>query len=366
MMLRYYTAFICCFCLWISALPAQTAEERAEAHRLSVKGLKAMDEGNYRSAVECFAKAGKLDTRNPQYPIQLAQAYFFDRQYEKTMELVKPLMNRRRGTPEAWQLYGNCLDEMGKAYEAMQTYRDGLKRFPNSGLLYLEMGILEYGRDNDELALGYWEEGIRRNPTFPSNYYFSAKVHKRRGDYVWATAYAEMYLNLDRMGERTREMSVLLLEAYDSARWFDFQDAFKWKFYQVPESLDTDNGGFKAYTPDYAAQYDEAYASELTDTNYVLSLELLSSLRRFVAFYIPSRYPDHPANGLLEWHRLIAGQNHFRAYTYWLLYDARPDEFLAWYEGARDEYEAFEGWFLRNTYHKHFKKNVVRSKPELK
>ncbi|MEM6272815.1 MAG: tetratricopeptide repeat protein [Bacteroidota bacterium] len=348
--------------LWAVPMPAQTADERAEAHRMSVQGLNAMEKGEYRQAIEAFAKAEKLDLRNPQYPIQLAQAYFFDRQFEKTKELVKPMMNRRRGRPEAWQLYGNSLDEQGKIYEALQTYRDGLKRFPNSGLLYLEMGILEYGRDNDVIALQYWEEGIRRNPTFPSNYYFAAKVHHRRGDYVWAAAYAEMYLNLDRIGERTREMSVLLLQAYDDARWFDFQEAFKWKFYQVPESLHVAVAGDTTPVPAYAQQYDEAYASELTDTNYVLTLELLVSLRRFVAFYIPARYPEHPINGLLEWHRLIAGRNHFRAYTYWLLYDARPEEFLAWYEEGRDEYEAFEGWFLHNTYHKHFKESVVREK----
>lgn len=354
------------FFFGLQAVHAQSAEARGEAHRLSVVGLDAMGDGRYHEAVEAFAKARKLDGRNSQYPLNLAQAYFFDNQYEEAMRLVKPMMNRRGIAAEAWQIYGNCLDEQGKTYEALQVYRSGLKRFPNSGLLYLEMGILEYGRQNDEEALRHWEEGILRSPTFPSNYYFAAKLHLRRGDYLWAAAYAEMFLNLDRIGDRTREMSVLMLKAYDEARWFDFKEAFKWKFYQVPETVDTEHGGFKKHTPEYAMIYDEAYASELSDTAYTLTLELISDLRRFVAFYIPEKYPEHPASGLMEWHRLIAGQGHLRAYTYWLLYDARPDEFLAWYEKNRTEYEQFEGWFLRNTYHKHLKKPVVRPQLEIK
>lgn len=358
--MRLFKIFVL-FLLLGSHLPgfAQSPEARNEAHQLSVKGLTAISEGEYPKAIECLVRARKLDDRNPQYGIQLANAYFLNKNYPECMTIVKPMMNRKRAVAEAWQLYGNCLDEQGKSYEALQIYRKGLKRFPNSGLLYHEMGILEYGRHNDERALQHWEDGIRMNPTFSANYYFAAKVHLDRGNYVWATAYAEMYLNLDRMGGRTREMSILMLKGYEKARWFDFQEAFKWRFFQVPDPASTASGAFLPI-PDYALQLDEAYASELSDTAYVISLDMLSDLRRFVAFYLPEKYPENPVSGLYEWMRIVAGQGHLEAYSYWLLYDARPDEFLAWYKVNKDKYEAFEGWFLRNTYHKHLKKSVVR------
>ena len=339
---------------------AQSPGARNEAHRLSVNGLNALAESDYPLAIEAFSRARKLDTRNPQYDIQLGQAYFLNKNYSECKAIVKPLMGRKRAVAEAWQLFGNCLDEQGKSYEAMQMYRKGLRRFPNAGCLYLEMGILEFGRYNDNAALLHWENGIRMNPTFSTNYYFAAKAHLKRGDYFWAVSYAEMYLNLDRMSDQTREMSEILMEGFEKARYFDFQNAFKWKFFQISDPKAKAAGTFLP-APDYARQMDEAFASQLPDSAYSLSIAFLVRLRRFAAFFIPESYPEHPALGMFEWHQIIADLGHFEAYTYWLLYDARPDAFMNWYNKHKDQYEAFESWFLRNNYHKHLKKSVVRT-----
>jgi tetratricopeptide (TPR) repeat protein len=115
--------------------------------------------------------------------------------------------------------------------------------FPRSGALYMEMGIVEFGRNRDAAALAYWETGIRLQPDFAPNYYFAAPVLLRMGDYAWAANYAEVMINLSQSGERVTEMSILLMQAHEAARQFDYQKAFLWQFFRPSDGRNICNHG---------------------------------------------------------------------------------------------------------------------------
>lgn len=332
---------------------AQSAAARAEAHQYSLDGADQMLARDYPKAVASFSRAHRLDPKNNIFTLQLAEAHFFNKSYKKTMALVGPMLNKKKDSPEAYQLYGNSLDMLGKSAEAVKTYKRGIRAFPNSGLLFMELGIFEYGNGDDRAALAWWEAGMRANPTFPSNYYYAAKRSMERGDFAWAGLYAEMFLNLERIGTRTHEVSELLMAAYAKARIEVADEGYQYRF-------DADAGGDMGFF----VALNEAFKAEVKDTARTLTIAGLYPSRRFAAFYMCDKHPLNPAHGMFEWHRLLSEKGFFRAYTYWLLYDARPKEFLAWYESHKDEYEAFENWFIRNTYHKQIKTTLVRAEEE--
>ena len=220
----------------------------------------------------------------------------------------------------------------------------------------MEMGIVESGRKRDAEALKYWEQGIVAQPTFASNYYFAAQNLLNLGDLAWAAVYAEVFINIERTGERVREMSKLLMEAHERARLFDYSRAFQWHFYQVKDSA----SGMLLPPPSYPHLLDSAFGSEFIDTARTLSIQRLTEVRRFACQWIPQQLQGDPAAHLLQWQQTLAREGHLEAYHYWMLYDARQDEFMHWYEKNKARYEAFEGWFLRNTLYRHIKSPIVR------
>ena len=96
----------------------------AEARQLSGEGEALMREGKYGEALVKLDRAVQLDPGNVGYKIELGRVHYFEGRYVQCMGLVGPLMEGRRAEVGAFQLYGNCLDEMGKDYEALTVYRD--------------------------------------------------------------------------------------------------------------------------------------------------------------------------------------------------------------------------------------------------
>jgi tetratricopeptide (TPR) repeat protein len=335
---------------------AQPEGAKNEAWQLATEGHELIAQGEFDKAVQKFSYAHKLVPDNIDIQLGLANAWFFAKEYTKAMQLCKPLFSGKKARPEAYQVYGNCQDAQGQSYEAFETYRNGLKRFPNAGVLHVEMGIVEAARDHRAEALAYWEQGIAVQPTLPASYYFAAQALFEAGDYAWAITYAELFINLARTGERVREMSRLLMRCYERARQYDYQKAFQWRFYQVAAPADA----AALATPRVDSLLDAAFASEFTDTAATISIATLAEIRRFVCHMLPTQAPDDPMAGLWQWQQRIVKEGHFEAYTYWMLYDARQEEFLKWFETHRPEYEAFEGWFILNTFYRHIKHPILR------
>jgi tetratricopeptide (TPR) repeat protein len=340
--------FLIIFSLWFLGACAQTASIRQEAHQLSLEGESYMVNGKYKEAEAAFTRALQLDEKSIRIETQLAKAKFFQKDYDGAMVLIQPLLEKKGVSLDAIQLYGNCLDELGKDYEALETYRRGLLHHPGSGVLYMEMGILEFSRHRDSTALMYWEKGILAQPTFAPNYYFASKACLGIQDYAWAAFYAEAFINLERIGDRVREMSKVVYQAISDARSYDYAGVFHWKF----------EG--KSNPSPLHQLLDAAFTSALPDTAWKPDIPTLSASRRFAAFYLPSKLPGNSASELFAWQQTIAAQGHFEAYNYWLLYDASPDEFFAWYEQNKARYDQFESWFLRNPFQKTLRKPIAR------
>lgn len=336
-------------------LSAQAIDPSNTCYQFAEEGRAALAESDYSSAVQKYAYAAKLCPENANYQLELAQAWFFLKDFEKAIQICKPYATGKKAKPEAFRVLGNCLEGQGKNYEALETYRKGLKRFPNSGMLYAEMGILEFSRQRDSEALAYWEKGIISQPTFPSNYYYAAKQCLNIKDFAWTANYAEMYINLVRQGENVREMSKLLMQAYEEARYFDYQNAFRWRFSQNPDSSRMTVEDLK-----YHNLLNEAFESELPDTVAKLSIKSLSLGRQFACLWNLKQDPHSVAFPLLDWQLQLQQLGFWEAYNYWLLYDARSEEFMDWFKEFQPRYEAFENWFLMNTIYRHEKKPMVR------
>jgi tetratricopeptide (TPR) repeat protein len=171
------------------------------------EAVRLMDQGLYKDAIRFLEQCRKLDQNNYFFPYEMGYAYYELKNYNKTRELLEPLILRKDINEMVFQLLGNTYDMLGKKEKAIQTYRSGIKRFPQSGRLYVELGILEFNRKNISDALYYFEKGIKAEPDYPSSYFHSAQIYLRSDLKVWGLIYGEMFMNLERTTDRNQEMS---------------------------------------------------------------------------------------------------------------------------------------------------------------
>ena len=103
-------------------------------------------------------------------------------------------------------------------------YKDALKRFPKSPVLYSEYGALLSENKNEDAAIKQWEKGIEADPNYSSNYYYAAKYYAQKGNVLWGILYSEIFVNIESLTKRTTEIKDILYGGYQ-------------KLFNTPESL---------------------------------------------------------------------------------------------------------------------------------
>ena len=96
----------------------------------------------------------------------------------KALEVIKPLLDRDDADDQCFQIAGNIYKQLEQPKECDKLYRKGIKKFPDSGALYNELGELLWAQ-KDFTAIKQWEKGIEVDPVFqriitmPANIIFS-------------------------------------------------------------------------------------------------------------------------------------------------------------------------------------------------
>lgn len=138
---------------------------------------------------------------------ELAYAYYISEDFENAYARIKKMKKLKNLTDQYYQLKGSMEDEMGKPDEAMATFQKGIKQFPSSGLLYVEMGIMYQKDKNYDQALAMYEKGMTVAPTYPSSYFRAADLLIGSSLPIWGLTYGEMYLLLDPTSARADYLS---------------------------------------------------------------------------------------------------------------------------------------------------------------
>ena len=201
--------FITLFALSISLFTAkaQTAEELHSSAR------DLMRQGDYGNATLLLVKALEQSPNDLEIAKDLSLNYYFDKNNDKALETIKPLLDRTDVDDQVYQVAGTVYKAMENYKDGEALYKKGIKRFPKSGPLYNEYGELLMMQQNPA-SIVQWERGIEMDPTYPGNYYNASKYYSFTADKVWSLLYAEIFVNLEPLSNRTAEIKTLLLEGY--------------------------------------------------------------------------------------------------------------------------------------------------------
>lgn len=308
------------------AVSFNSSAQAPDAKQLHETAKTFMKQGDYPNATLVLNRALQLDPQNIAISKDLALNYYLQKDYNKALETIKPVLDRDDADDQCFQVAGNIYKSLGEDKECEKIYKKGIKKFPESGALYNDWGELLFAQRNVD-AIKQWEKGIEQDPSFSRNYYNAAKFYFLTTDKVWSILYAEIFINMEPLGNKTPEIKEMLLESYKKL----FADV----------NLEQGN---KAKN-DFTKAYLQSMNKQTSQASLGLNAESLTMIRtRFVLDWVNefgSKYPYH----LFNYQRQLLQEGMFEAYNQWLF---GPVENLAafqnWTNTHNTEYSTFNNF----------------------
>lgn len=280
-------------------------------------------QGDYTNAIIVYNRALQQEPQNLEMLKGLAFTYYLQRDYTNALKIAKPLPERADGDVQSFQILGMVYKATEERKECEKMYKQGLKKFPKSGVLYNEYGEV-IGTENGPDAIKLWEKGIEEDPNYSSNYYNASKYYYSKNEKVWCVLYGEIFVNIESYSTRTAEMKDVLLAAYKKI----FADA------ELMKNKDTKNAFVSAFL--------SQLISESAAIAQGISTESLTTLRtRFILSWFDKSAIQFPFR-LFDYHRQLLKEGMFDAYNQWLFGAAQNlPTFQAWSSAHSEEYNRF-------------------------
>jgi tetratricopeptide (TPR) repeat protein len=324
-----------------------TNEEKA--YSKGMEAIKLMDNGEIDKSIKLLEEAKKLDPQNIDYPYEIAYAQYLNKDYKASAKTLETLTKHSNVNDRIYQLLGNSYSMNGQPKKAIETYENGLNKFPNSGKLYLERGNMEMFVKEYVKALSFFEKGIEVDPKFPSNYFWATKIYCSSTEEVWGMIYGEIFMNLERNSKRTVEISKLLFDTYKSEIKFTSDSSFSVSFSKnasinISDLADPSKMrlpfGISVYEPTLMFSMLSAKAIDISSLDDIRST--------FIDNYFKNGHDKKYPNVLFSYQKQVKEAGHIEAYNHWILMKGDEDGFDKWFNENKEKWDSFVKWFSDN------------------
>ena len=324
----------------------QTNKEKALAK--GQEAIKLMDNGKLDESIKLLEEAQKLDPDRFDYPYELAYAYYAKEDFKEAVKILEKNKTHKDVTERLFQLLGNCYDVLGKTDKAFEAYDEGLKIFPNSGMIYLEKGNVYWGKEEYGKALPFYEKGIEVDPKFPSNYYRATRIYCGSTEEVWGLLYGEIFMNLERNSKRTSEISKLLFVTYKSEIKFTSDTSMTVSFCQQMTMNVNSISDPKSIKLPFCMIFEPTLLMSIAFEKSI-DINSLDKIRStFIDNYFNNERDKTYPNVLFSYQKKVKDAGHIEAYNHWILMKGDEDGFDKWQSVNKDKWASFVKWFGDN------------------
>lgn len=324
----------------------QKIEQAQEKGR---EAIELVDAGKLDEGIKLLKEAQKLDPDKLTYPYEIAYALYSKGDFKQAAKYLEGLLKHKDLNDRVYQLLGNCYDNLGKKEKAIETYENGIKKFPDAGNIYLEIGIVYMVKEDYNKAMSYYEKGIEVEPEFPSNYYWASKIYCATEEEVWGMLYGEIFMNLERNSKRTAEISKMLYDTYKSEIKITSDSSFTVSFSKnatIDASKLMSGGEFNL--PFGFGFYEPALMVSLLAVRSIDPNSLSQIRSNFVDYYQSGENKAKYPNALFDYQCKIKQAGHLEAYHHWVLMKGDEDSFTAWRDQNKEKWDSFLKWFTAN------------------
>jgi tetratricopeptide (TPR) repeat protein len=254
-------------------------------------------QGDYDNAILVLTKAMQAAPDNVDVIKELSFAYYIGGQNDKALNEIKKLIDREDADEQVFQIAGNIFKRKQDFKEADKLYKKGLKKFPNSGAMYSEYGLVLYQKEpGTNSAIKMWEKGIELDPNYSGNYYHACRFYGTIGNNLWSLLYGEIFVNLESYSTKTIEIKNIVFDIYK-----------QWYVAGNPKGTST-----------FELQVAEALNNQAKEASYGLTPEVLTAIRTKFILDWNNTDKTRPAFRLFEYQRQLLQEGLFDAYNQWL------------------------------------------------
>lgn len=344
------------FCLLLIGL-CFGQKRSPKAEKMVKQATDLVNSGDVESAIPLLEKARTLAPKDPQVLYQLAYAEYLSGNYKDAITLLKGAVEKYEVSEDHYQLLGNSFDQLGRPDSAMTVYGKGITKFPASGKLYYESGLLKYNSEKYNEAIDWWEKGVDAAPMYSGNYYELARLFSHSDEKIWSLLYGEMFINLERETPRTTEISKLLYTTYTEIlgkqKTLNPEISLTHKGFESAgageiswEQLKQQNLGFEGT---FAVTFCTAAKPVATQTERLKSI--YKAREGFLGYWFGERkYAEKYKNILLSRWEKLKEAGHLEAYTFWLLSEGNFKEYNQYIQNHKTDFTKFQEFLKTDSF----------------
>jgi tetratricopeptide (TPR) repeat protein len=187
------------FTFSISTVSAQEAQSN-----FIIEGIKMYDKADYEGALEMYKKALASNPASVQAKYEIASTYLQLKDYTNALKYSeKVIATNRDYVDQAYILKGSALDNLHKSAEAVTVYKQAIKKFPKSQLLYYNLALTAFGlkdfKTTDEASI----KALKLNPLHANSHFLLALSLLTQGKRVPAILALYNFLLLEPKSKRS-------------------------------------------------------------------------------------------------------------------------------------------------------------------
>ncbi len=285
-----------------------------------------VQKGDFDNAVIMLERAWQQDPDNVDMLRDYCYALFLKRDFSKAIEIGKEMIEKPKADPQSFQILGMAYKAVASYKECSKIYRTALRKFPNSGVIYNEYAELFALENELEEAILQWEKGIQADPVYSSNYYNATMYYVRTKNWLRASLYGEIFLNLESYSARTKEIKEQLYVSYQNL---------------LTNAASKTVQSSKNLTP-FEKSMQDVYLKITSNKPVTIGFDEITGFRtRFLVEWLQGKQKDFPFQ-LFDHQQYLVSQGIFEAYQYWLFSENIGEAaYQDWQKTHQKDFEAF-------------------------
>ncbi len=309
------------------------------ADSLAREGVKLVNAGKYREAIAIYDKILKSQPDNIAVIYEKGVAHYKSHNYDSVIALLEPIKDSPLAFPRIYQILGNSYDISRRPVRAEEIYKEGLRKFPNAGRLYVEIAVHFFDLNQDRKSLTYLERGVRNDPEYPDLYYLLSRYFYDIEEYSWSIVYGEIFMHLSSVVSRLNDISKIIYLSYAKGFFNPKDSAERIKFTRqrvIGKNLKARDDLPFAFAVELILK--DASKNLLPRAQDSLTIKTLYKIRsKFLDLWYKEKWNSRYSNPLFDLLKTLKDKGYFEAYNYWLFNAALQKEAEKWLKNPKNK-----------------------------
>ena len=152
--------------------------------------------GHTHEARDAFQTCIRLDPKNTDAILKLAELYLYVEKYDEALTLINQALKVNQYIARAYFLKGMIYIEKHDTARAISSIQTAIEQNPDYYDAYIQLGLLFAGK-GDGIALSYYNDATNLEPQNPESYYDKGMFYQFGGDYDNAIKTYQELLQVD-------------------------------------------------------------------------------------------------------------------------------------------------------------------------